>query len=165
MPAKASWLLQVPEILEVLRGAPEADWLDRGSMEALFGVHRRRAQQLMSRLDGFRSGRTFLVRKETVIEALERTARGEEFLYEARRQRRLAENLDNSRREAVGRGVPIRVAGDVRERRVAELPADIDLQAGRLTITFRGAQDLMSKLFELSQAMLNDPAEIQRRLG
>ena len=44
-----------------------------------------------------RAGRTFLIRREDLIAALERVQNGERFSYEVRRRTRLAEDLEETR--------------------------------------------------------------------
>jgi hypothetical protein len=43
------------------------------------------------------------------------------------------------------------------------LPAAVRLVPGELTISFRGAKDLASKLFQLSQAMVKDWESFERQ--
>ena len=57
---------------------------------------------------------------------------------------------------APGRQVRIPVLPAVREQRLADLPAGIHFQPGELRIEFRNTEALLRRLFELSQAILND---------
>ncbi|MGH9659536.1 MAG: hypothetical protein ACRD96_13395 [Bryobacteraceae bacterium] len=152
MAAKKSWLLRVPEILDLLGQFPEPV-LDRAAIENLFGVRRRRAHQLMSRFGGYQAGRTWLVRRDDVTRAI--AGLGDEAGFERRRRVRLVDALDRARREFAGRHVTIVV--DRRPERLAQLPDSIKIEPGRLTITFSTSQDLLARLYELSQAMLHDP--------
>ena len=60
MPAKPQWMLQIPAMLTQLR-ALDVPVIDRGLCEKIFGVHRRRAVELMHRFGGYRSGNTVLI--------------------------------------------------------------------------------------------------------
>jgi hypothetical protein len=60
MPAKAEWLLRLPEIRAALERF-DAPVVDRSVIEELFGLRRRRAIVLMHQLGGYQAGRTFLV--------------------------------------------------------------------------------------------------------
>ena len=51
MPAKAMWLLQIPEILSQLETF-DVPVVDRAIVERLFGLRRRRAIELMHRFGG-----------------------------------------------------------------------------------------------------------------
>ena len=50
----------------------------------------------------------------------------------------------------------ISVQSDVFSRKLTDLPPGVALEAGHLHITFSGTEDLLGKLFELSQAASND---------
>ena len=83
MPAKALWLLQIPEIVSLLETF-DVPVVDRAIIERLFGLRRRRAIELLHRFGGFQAGRTFLVDRRLLIEHLRRLAEGEEFQREHR---------------------------------------------------------------------------------
>ena len=155
MPAKAPWLLTISAILEHLE-AFESPVLDRASMERLFGLRRRRAIELMHSFGGYQAGRTFLIDRRQLIERLRGLAEGQEFQAEVRRKERLAEKIDLLRRQHAGASVRIAVAPDAWNRRMEGLAPGIELQPGHLHVQFVGAEDLLTKLFELSQAASND---------
>jgi hypothetical protein len=69
---------------------------------------------------------------------------------------RILQELELGRRLAPGRKVQIPVAADVQKRVLADLPKGIELRPGELRIEFAGTEDLLRRLFELSQAILND---------
>ena len=45
---------------------------------------------------------------------------------------------------------------EVMDQKIAHLPAGVHLQPGELRIEFNGAEELLQRLFELSQAIVND---------
>jgi len=162
MPAKPTWLLQVPEMLEALR-AMSVPFLDRTAVERLFRVRRRRAIQLMSTLGGgYLVGKTFLVGRLQLITELEAISRGDEFSFERRRKERLVKDLEQSRKEIAGRRVRIQAPPDASDRTIGDLPAGIHLRPGELRIEFFGTEDLLRHLFELSQAIINDYQRFER---
>jgi hypothetical protein len=61
MPAKALWLLQIPEIVALLETF-DVPVVDRAVIERLFGLRRRRAIELLHRFGGYQAGRTFFGR-------------------------------------------------------------------------------------------------------
>ncbi len=73
--------------------------VDRASLEKLLKVSRRSAIRLLHQFGGYQAGRTFLIRREDLIAALERVQSGETFSYEVRRRVRLAEDLEEIRRD------------------------------------------------------------------
>lgn len=164
MPAKSGWLLRIPEILEELRILEDAPFLDRAVIEKLFGVRRRRAHQLMEQFRGYQIGRAYLVNRTQVMEVLEAMANGDAFQRESLRKTRLTEDLQKTRKQLAARRVAIPAATDVRDRHLAGLPEGIDLKPVRLTIDFSGPEDLLAKLFELSQAIANDFPKFQALL-
>jgi hypothetical protein len=155
MPAKAQWLLQIPAILSLLETF-EVPVVDRSIIEHLFGLRRRRAIELLHRFGGYQAGRTFLIDRRLLIEHLRRLADGEEFQRETRRRERLDHTVDQLRRQQTAARVKITVQPDVFSRNLADLPPGVALESGYLHITFSSTTDLLSKLFELSQAASND---------
>ena len=155
MPAKALWLLQIPEIVSMLETF-EVPVVDRAIIERLFGLRRRRAIELLHRFGGYQAGRTFLIDRCLLIEHLRRMADGEEFQQESQRKERLDHAVDQLRRSHTAARVEISVQPDVLSRKFADLSPGVALEAGHLHISFSCTEDLLSKLFELSQAATND---------
>jgi predicted metal-dependent hydrolase len=154
MPAKPIWLLHIPEIIAQLE-AFEIPVVDRAIIERLLGLRRRRAIELMHRFGGYQTGRTFLVGRTQLIEALRGLAEGHEFLDEVRRKERLQNSIDEAHRYRAAARVKIPIKPDVMERKMPGL-AGIVLEPGHLHIQFGGAEDLLAKLYELSRAAAND---------
>jgi hypothetical protein len=155
MPARALWLLHIPEIIAMLEMF-DVPVVDRAIIERLFGLRRRRAIELLHRFGGYKAGRTFLVDRRLLIEHLRRLADGEEFQQERQRKERLGHTVDQLRRHQTAARVKISVQPDVFSRKLAELSAGVALGPGHLHIEFSGTEDLLSKLYELSQAASND---------
>ena len=155
MPANAEWLLRVPEILAELR-ALDVPVLDRAAIQRLFGFQRRRAIQLMHELNGYQAGHSFLVDRLSLIARLEALQKGDRFHQESRRRMRLEESVERMRRHAVAARVKIPVEPAVLDTRIHALPAGIRLAPGSLSVAFRDPQELLQRLFALSQAMAND---------
>jgi len=155
MPAKASWLLNIALIVSQLETF-DVPVVDRAIVERLFGLRRRQAIELLHRFGGYQTGRTFLVDRRVLIECLRRLADGEEFQRESRRKERLEQAVDRLRRDRTAVRVKIPVPPDVFSRKLADLSPGVALEAGHLHIAFSGTEDLLGKLFELSQAASND---------
>jgi hypothetical protein len=79
VPAKPSWLLRVPYIIEHLR-AIDIPVIDRRMCERLFQVKRRRAIALVQFFGGYRSGNAVLVDRNRLIAQLATICRGEEYV-------------------------------------------------------------------------------------
>ena len=154
MPAKPAWLLHIPEIVAQLERL-SVPVVDRAIVEGLFGLRRRRAIELLHRFGGYQTGRTFLIDRRLLIEHLLHLGEGEEFESESRRKQRLGEAVDELRRSQAAAGVRIPVRPEC-ARRVSDLPVGVVLEAGHLGVDFCGAEDLLAKLYELSQAAAQD---------
>jgi len=134
----------------------EVPVVDRAVIERLFGLRRRRAIELLHSFGGYQAGRTFLIDRRRLIEELRRLADGQEFQVERQRKERLDGQFDELRRCKEAARVRIPVQPGVFGRKMADLPAGVELQPGHLHIEFSGTEDLLVKLYELSQAASND---------
>jgi hypothetical protein len=157
MPAQPAWFHRVDEILEILDKL-EASYLDRQAIERLFGVRERRARQIMAGLPGLQVGNAFAVDRKALAARLKGIVGSDRFQWEIRRRRRLAEDLDRTWRMVAARKVRIAVRDDVPQG----IGKGIELKPGELRIEFQGAEDLAAKLVQLSRAMADDWAAIQR---
>ena len=82
-------------------------------------------------------------------------ARGEHE-WELARRTKLAKEIERTRKLLPGRQVEIIVPAEVSEQKIDDLPAGVHLRPGELRIAFHGTEDLLRRLYELSQAILND---------
>jgi hypothetical protein len=164
VPAKAQWLLRVPEILEELT-ALDVPVVDRAVCERLFRVRRRRAIDLIRWFGGYQAGRTFLVDRPRLIAQLEQIRDSPDYKMEWQRKERLAERLDAMRRLQAGARVAVPVEIEVLSTRMPDLPAGVGLSAGGLHIQFDSPEELLSKLFALAQAIANDYSAFEKRAG
>ena len=153
MPARKTWLLRVTEVRQELQ-AMNVPVVDRAVFEKLFGLQRRRAIQLMAYFGGFQAGRMFLLDRIELIRQLEPLEASAEFAVEARRRQRLMEALEKVRRDRAAARVVIPAQAAC--ERLAHLPDGVWLQPGCLKIDFRGAEDLLGKLYALAQCATGD---------
>src|ERR1700691_807798 len=162
MPAKAQWLLRVPEILAEL-SALDVPVVDRAVCERLFRLRRRRAIDLIRGFGGYQAGRTFLVDRPKLVAQLEQIRDSPDFKVEWRRKERLTERLDAIRRLQAGARVAIAVEPETGRRRLPDLPPGVGLSPGELHIQFQSSEELLSKLFALAQAIANDFEAFEKR--
>lgn len=160
MPAKPSWYHQLDDIISQLEAFP-APLVDRSSVEKLFGVRRRRALQLMQNLGGYQIGRTCLVNRHEMIEALERVRGSEPYVYERRRKQRLEEAMEAARREARARKIRI-AAPSGNPEKPAGLPDGVTLGHGELRICYRSYEECLERLFALARTIADDFEGFQR---
>lgn len=155
MPAKAAWLLEVPRILDELN-ALDVPIVDRAVFERIFHVRRRRAIQLLHSFGGYQLGKTFLIERKPLIDALEAVRDGAEFRGESIRKERLTRRLEELRKIRKAASVSIQVTPETYARTLLTLPDGVALLKGKLEIRFDTTEALLSKLFELAQAIAND---------
>lgn len=162
MPAKAQWLLRVPEILEEL-SALDVPVVDRAVCERLFRVRRRRAIDLMRSFGGYQAGRTFLVDRPKLVALLEQIRDSPDYNLEWQRKDRLADRLEAIRRLRAGARVAVPVKAEVLTRRLPDLPEGVGLSPGELRVKFDSPEELLGKLFALAQAIANDYEAFEKR--
>ena len=162
MPAKAQWLLRVPQILAEL-SALDVPVVDRAVCERLFRLRRRRAIDLIRGFGGYQAGRTFLLDRPKLIAQLEQIRDSPDFKMEWRRKERLTERLDAIRRLQIGARVAIALQPETLGQRLPDLPDGVGLSPGALHIQFQSAEELLSKLFALAQAIANDYEAFEKR--
>ena len=97
-----------------------------------------------------------------LIAQLEVLLNGEGFQQESRRRRNLEETVVGSRRRAVAARVNIPVEPGAWDTRSHTLTAGIRLEPGSLRVEFRDPQELLQKLFVLSQAIAEDFEQFEK---
>ena len=162
MPDQPTWIESVPEILAILEGPGSPPFLDRPTVEVLFGVRRRQAIHLLRRFGGYKVGKAFLVPREAVIAFLRDPRRRRAAADEKGRFERVASALGEARSELRQRRIPIPAPSETLSLEFSGLPDGIRLEASRLVIQFSKPVELLEKLFALSQAFANDYPAFER---
>jgi hypothetical protein len=155
MPAKPEWLLRLPEIRAELEhlGVPV---VDRAGIERIFGLRRRRAIELMHEFGGYLAGRTFLMDRARLLEALQSLESGEDYTAEKRRRERLGDVVEASREHLISTQVRIPVRTAAARASLDRLAPGVLLMPGMLSIEFRHPIELLEKLYGLAQAISYD---------
>ncbi len=156
MPAKPTWYGRYDAIREAIATLPEA-WLDRRTVERIFEVGPRRAQQLMRPSGPARLGSSLVVRREAFLEYLARVVSGEAAYYEQRRLARLSEAIERWRGERLRTpALLVEAPVSVGRQRFDDLPEGIELGPGRIVVRFGDCDEALQKLLALAMAMGND---------
>jgi hypothetical protein len=155
MPAKPTWLLHIPTIIQQLQ-ALDAPVVDRRICERLFGVRRRRAITLMQQFGGYKSGNTALVDRIAMISKLADIEQTAEYSYESTRKQKLSDKLDQLHRCKAATKIRLPVSVMAQHNMLTDLPPGITLSPGKLVIEFTAPEELFAKLYELAQAATND---------
>ena len=148
MPAKPRWHANVARIRQTVSRL-STPFLDRPTIERLFGVKARQANNLMRSLGGYRVGPAALISREDLLLQLDNLAGPRGYAAEATRKSRVVEEL-----EALRTGPRLRrVAPLPRPTHRSSLPAGVSLLApGQMTILFSSPEDLLSRILGLAQA-------------
>jgi hypothetical protein len=162
VPAKPSWYSKVDYITAELRSSTRP-LIDRATIEFLFGVGRRRAQQIMAPCITDRVGTNGLADRDALIARVRRLAEGDDGHYEIERRRKVANLLDRLRTERIHQPqllveAPVHVVNQEFE----DLPAGVRLERGRICVDFDTPQQGLEKLLALAMAISNDFERFER---
>ena len=155
MPRKTEWIHRIPQALAALERSP-APLLDRADLERLLAVSRRQALRILDRLGATAVGRNLFVGRTELIERLRALHAGEDAQYERRRLQRLDRTLAGLARDLKSARIPVAATPEAHSLLFPALPPSVRIRPGRLEIDFENPQELLTRLFELSQAIAND---------
>ena len=155
MPAKASWLLRIPEILQTL-AAIQTPVIDRATCERLFGVRRRRAIELLQRFGAYRTGNAILIDRSALIRRLEAIASHPDTVQEIARKQRLSDEIGRLGRQSSGAAVRIVRLPATPPRGVWTLPDGVSLSTRNLMVDFADVGQLLSRLYALAESIAAD---------
>jgi hypothetical protein len=151
MPAKPAWYSRLDEIIPALKALPNA-LIDRSTIEALLGVGRRRAQQILLPCVSLKVGASGLADRDALIERLRGVAKLEGG-FEADRRRRLGDKLGKMREQP---RLMVEAPVSVVNTRIENLPEGVFLEPGRIVVTFESPESALQKLLALAMAAGND---------
>ena len=152
MPAPPAWLRALPDAIEQLERTGPA-LVTRRDVELLLGVSRARAAQLMRQFGAGWTGSIRTLPREELIRIFREYVDGARFRAEEHRVDRIASEL----RRAQRRGPRATVSTDILGTRLANLPAGVVLEPGRIEVTYDTSAEAIARLYGLIQALANDP--------
>jgi hypothetical protein len=156
VPAKALWYSRINEIIEQV-GALPRPFIDRSTVEFLFGVGRRRAQQILAPCVSSQVGSNGLADRQAFLDHLRRIATGDDLYYETRRRRNVAKALGELQRGRLERPqVLVEAPVQVTQQEFHNLPEGVELSPGRITVTFDQPRQALEKLLALAMAIGNN---------
>lgn len=156
MPAKPSWYRDLDVIVQQLEALPRP-FVDRATVEALLGVGRRRAQQVMAPCITHHVGANGLVDREAMIAHLRRLARTDEASYECTRRRKVAELLEELRKDRLEHPqVLVEAPTQVVNQEIEDLPPGVRIEPGRILVEFSEPRQALEKLLALAMAIGNN---------
>ena len=164
MPAKPRWYSKINEIVAGLEALPRP-FVDRATVEFLLGVGRRRAQQILTPCISHYVGANGLADREDFITHLRRLAEGEDVYYEGRRRRKVAQILAKFKKERLEHPqLLVEAPARIVSQTFRNLPAGIELEPGRISITFDQPQQALERLLALAMAISNDFDRFERQV-
>jgi hypothetical protein len=156
MPHNPYWMRELPAIERTLEAIAEPI-LDRRAIERLFHVSQAEAGRILRRVGAVRAGNANIVFRRQVLAWIRKVARSDAFEYEYRRVERIGLNLADAKQTIVARSVELPAPRAI----AAGFAPNIELTAGRLTVTFTTAPELLGALNEIVLAATRDWLQFQ----
>ena len=165
MPSTPTWLGRLSLAIDQLENLP-LSWVDSGTLGFVLGIGRRRAQQILQPLVRQALGKNGLAPKQDVIRHLQNLARGDAVFFEKQRQRRLGALLQQMQQDLLSRPrVLVEAPNSIVEQQFQNLPAGIQLSAGKITIEgFTDHREALHMMLALVLAAGNDPSGFDQRI-
>ena len=154
MPDKPSYINRLTEILAEARSPKPLPFFRRKDIEALFGLKKRQAVNLMHRIGAIRVSRELAVEKRDLLRWLEQTIKDPSVVAEQRRHERVIDRLVELKAETAARAVKIVLPNP---KSTGGLPDGVSLQPGLLTISFQSDEQLLERLFLLARVLATQP--------
>lgn len=154
MPDNPSYIHKLAGILEEARSPKPIPFFRRRDIEALFGLKKRQAVNLMHRIGAIRVSRELAVDKRDLIRWLEHMIKDPSVAIEQTRHERVIDRIVELKAETAARAIKI-VLRDPKPS--VQLPDGVSLQPGLLTISFENDQQLLERLFLLARVLATQP--------
>ena len=154
MPDHPSYIHKLAEILVEARKPKPIPFFRRRDIEALFGLKKRQAVNLMHRIGAIRVSRELAVEKRDLLRWLEQIIENPSAAAEWQRHEKVIDRIVELKAETAARAIKI-VLPDSKPS--MELPDGVSLQPGLLTISFENDQQLLEQLFLLARVLATQP--------
>lgn len=159
MPEHPTYIHKLKGILAEARSPKPIPFFRRRDIEALFGLRKRQAVNLMHRIGAVRVSRELAIEQRELVRWLERMIADPTVEVEQRRHDAVIERIVELKAEAAARSVKI-VLPDGRP--TADLPEGVSLRPGLLSVTFDNGQQLLERLFLLARVLATQPELLGR---
>lgn len=150
MPENPTYINKLEGILAEARSPKPISFLRRRDIEALFGLKKRQAVNLMHRIGAVRVSRELAVEQRDLVRWLEQMIEDPSVAVEQRRHEAVIERIVELKAETAARAIKI-VLPD--RKTSAGLPDGVSLQPGLLTVSFDSEQQLLERLFLLARVL------------
>ncbi|MCL4849934.1 MAG: hypothetical protein KJZ78_00955 [Bryobacteraceae bacterium] len=154
MPGNPTYIHKLEGILAEARSPKPIPFLRRRDIEALFGLKKRQAVNLMHRIGAIRVSRELAVEQRDLIRWLEQMLSDPSVAIEQHRHERVIGRIVELKAETAARAVRIVLPDPAPS---VDLPEGVSLQPGLLTVSFENEQQLLERLFLLARVLATQP--------
>jgi hypothetical protein len=154
MPDKPSYIHRLTSILMEAKTPKPIPFFRRCDIEALFGLQRRQAINLMHEIGAVRVSNEIAIPQEDLVAWLEKRALDPARAREILRQERVIGRIVELKAETAARAVKIVLPDPVPS---TDLPAGVSLQPGILSVSFNSEEQLLERLFLLARSFAANP--------
>lgn len=154
MPDNPSYIHKLEGILAEARSPKPIPFFRRRDIEALFGLKKRQAVNLMHRIGAIRVSRELAVEQCDLIRWLEQMLSDPSVAIEQRRHERVISRIVELKAETAARAVRIVLPDPAPS---VDFPEGVSLQPGSLTVSFENEQQLLERLFLLARVLATQP--------
>jgi hypothetical protein len=161
VPAKPSWYSKLDEVIRELQRLPRP-FVDRATLEALLGVSRRRAQEILAPCVTDRVGSNGLADRDSFVIHLRHVAEGDAGYYEKHRRKKVAAAVAELRKDRIERPLLVAAPVEIVNQQFGNLPDGVSITPGYISVSFESAIEAPQKLLALSMAIRNDELLFER---
>jgi hypothetical protein len=150
LPDNPSYIHKLQRILAEARSPKPIPFFRRRDIEALFGLKKRQAVNLMHRMGAVRVSRELAVEQRDVVRWLEQMISDPSVTAEQRRHDAVIERIVDLKAETAARSIHIALPHRAAS---VDLPEGVSLEPGVLTVSFEDQQQLLERLFLLARVL------------
>ena len=154
MPDKPSYIHRLTSILAEAKSPKPIPFFRRGDVEALFGLQRRQAINLMHTIGAVRVSHEIASPQRDLVSWLEHRVANPAGAHERQRRERVIGRIVDLKAETAARAVKIVLPDSPPS---AGMPPGVSLQPGFLTVSFNNEQQLLERLFQLARMLATNP--------
>jgi hypothetical protein len=159
VPDQPSYIHRLRAIVAEARTPKPIPFFRRCDIEALFGLKKRQAVNLMHRIGAVRVSRELAVEQRDLVGWLERRIAEPSVAIEQQRHETVIGRIVDLKAETAARSVKIVLPDGPPS---VDLPAGVSLAPGLLTISFENGQQLLENLFFLARVLATQPHLLDR---
>ena len=162
MPDNPSYIHKLEGILAEARSPKPIPFFRRRDIEALFGLKKRQAVNLMHRIGAVRVSRELAVEQRDLVRWLEQMISDPSVAVEQRRHEAVIDRIIELKAETAARAIKIVLPDRAPS---VDLPEGVSLQPGLLTVSFDNEQQLLERLFLLARVLATQPQVLTSHRG